>query len=232
MVKQTEEEFISHFREQIEFLTRSASAYDDGFESEAKRMAVVLRVLLHDTDSSKSLLKHLGRKDILFYDTASDLVPGNLLPEATLIITQIRTGPGGGGSYVAPLDESFTVSLRGDKKLPFDDWWNKKVVKDQKNRVMTRKDIITNVCNKDGGAHLDEKLNGVYSDLTRNNSYGHRYFSKDSQGNILRDEDIKGAELASVRQITHEVLKSFRDEFLEYSELYDQYFQNLKPLLP
>ena len=84
---------------------------------------------------------------------------------------------------------------------------------------MTRKDIITNVCNKDGGAHLDEKLNGVYSDLTRNNSYGHRYFSRDIQGNILRDEDIKGAELASIRQITHEVLKSFKDEFPEYSGL-------------
>ena len=130
MVKQTDEEFKSHFREQIEFLIRLASAYDGGFESEAKRMAVVLRVLLHDTNSSKSLLKHLEKKDILFYDTSSDLVPGNILPEATLIITQIRTGPGGGGSYVAPLDESFAVSLRGDRKLCFEDWWNKKVVKD------------------------------------------------------------------------------------------------------
>jgi hypothetical protein len=195
-------------------------------------MAVVLRVLLHDTDHSKSLLKYLGKKDMLFYDTAMDLNPGNLLPEATLIITQIRTGPGGGGKYVAPLDEGVAVHLYGDRKLSFDDWWNKKVVKDPKNRVMTRKNLIINVCNKDGGAHLDEKLNGVYSDLTRNNSYGHRYFSIDDQGNTIRDEDIKGAELASVRQITHEVLKSFKDEFSEHSDLLNTYFQNIKPLLP
>ena len=43
-------------REQIGFIERSAAAFDEGHEEEAKRIAVVLRVLLHDTPQSTSLL--------------------------------------------------------------------------------------------------------------------------------------------------------------------------------
>jgi len=227
MPKQTEEEFKSHFKEQIEFLIRSASAYDEGFESEAKRMANVLRVLLYDTNGPMTslLLSHLGKKDMKFYDTASDLVPGNPLPESTLIITKMQTGQGGKGTYVAPLDENFAKFIYGDRQLSFSDWWNKEVIKDDKNRKLTRKDIVLFVCHKDGGAHIDENLDDVYFDLTRNNSLGLKYFVSDNEG------EVKGAELASIRQITHEVLKSIGDEFHEYSDLLNQYFQNLKPLL-
>jgi len=36
--------------------------------------------------------------------------------------------------------------------------WNKEVIKDDKNRKLTRKDIVLFVCHKDGGAHIDENL--------------------------------------------------------------------------
>ena len=55
-IRQTEEELKSHLKEQIQFLLKSAQSYDEGFTSEAKRLAVVIRVLLHDTKKSKSLL--------------------------------------------------------------------------------------------------------------------------------------------------------------------------------
>lgn len=79
MVRQTEEELKSHLKEQIQFLLRSAKSYDEGFTSEAKRLAVVIRVLLHDTNRSTSLLTLLQRKDMLFYDTAWDYDPNNLV---------------------------------------------------------------------------------------------------------------------------------------------------------
>jgi hypothetical protein len=43
----TRDEPVSHLREQLEFLRRSAEAYDDGAEGEAKRLATVIRVLVH-----------------------------------------------------------------------------------------------------------------------------------------------------------------------------------------
>jgi hypothetical protein len=73
--KQTEPELKSQLKEQIEFLRRGAKSFDEGSMAEGKRLAVVIRVLLHDTKSSTSLLKHLGKKDILFYDTSIDYDP-------------------------------------------------------------------------------------------------------------------------------------------------------------
>ena len=66
----SKQDLESHLREQIEFLKRSTKSYDEGFESEGKRIAVVLRVLLHDTNQSLSLLNQLRFKNILFHDTA------------------------------------------------------------------------------------------------------------------------------------------------------------------
>ena len=51
-------------REQIGFLERSSAAYDEGYHDEAKRIAVVVRVLLHDTQSSHSLFEQLPTYNI------------------------------------------------------------------------------------------------------------------------------------------------------------------------
>jgi hypothetical protein len=46
---QTQDELLAHLKEQITFMKESAISYDNGFESEGKRLAVVIRVLVHDT---------------------------------------------------------------------------------------------------------------------------------------------------------------------------------------
>jgi len=199
---------IHELLQQIEFLTRSAIGYDEGFESEAKRMAVVIRVLLYDNGKNTvSLLTHLNKKDMLFYDTARDLDPRNLLGESTLTYMEMRIGEGEMCKYSPNLDDS---PANQNLKVPFDVWWNKKVIKDQPGTTFSRKDLILSVCHKDGGAHIDARLNEKYGDLTRNNSLGVIYELKNSSG------PIPGIELASVRQIAHEVLKSLADEFPEY----------------
>lgn len=55
MAKQTKEELAEYLREQMDFLRSSSEAFDQGKESEAKRLAVVLRVLLYNT---KSLIRY------------------------------------------------------------------------------------------------------------------------------------------------------------------------------
>lgn len=59
--RQTDPELMNHLYEQMAFLKRSAEHYDAGEFSEAKRLAATLRVLLHDTDRSVSLLSQLGQ---------------------------------------------------------------------------------------------------------------------------------------------------------------------------
>lgn len=209
MSKQTEEDFKKHLGEQIGFLSRSASAYDEGYESEAKRMAIVLRVLLYDNGNrSVSLLTHLNKKEILFYDTARDLDPLNILAESTLTYMMMTIGESEQCKYLPILDEP-QISI-ADKKVSFEEWWNKNIIKDMQGNTFSRGKLINSVCNKDGGAHIDAKLNENYANLTRNNSFGITYELKNSSG------PIPGVELASIRQITHEVLKSLKDEFQEY----------------
>jgi hypothetical protein len=57
------------------------------------------------------------------------------------------------------------------------------------------------VANQDGGAHVDPTLDSTYADLSRNNSLGWTYGSK--------SEPIEGPARAALRQICHEVLKTF-----------------------
>jgi hypothetical protein len=74
--RQTDPELMEHLYQQIAFLRRSASQYDNGEFSEAKRLATTLRILLHDSHTSKSLLTQLGLKEKLrFVDTAGDVAP-------------------------------------------------------------------------------------------------------------------------------------------------------------
>jgi len=206
-VWQTEDELNSHLKEQIEFLRRSSQAYDEGFTSEAKRLAVVIRVLLHDTQNSTSLLTLLKKKDILFYDTSLDYNPNNLASTMGLIMMQI--GPND-ARYVPPLDDGPPIRYY-KAKIAFEKWWNKIVLVDTKSNKLTRKDLVLAVSNKDGGAHVDPKLDKAYSDLTRFDSLGWKFI----QNGIEKDFATR-PELASVRQMSHEVLKSLKDEFPEY----------------
>ena len=206
-VWQTEDELNSHLKEQIEFLRRSSQAYDEGSASEGKRLAVVIRVLLHDTRNSTSLLTLLRKKGILFYDTSLDYDPPNLASTMGLIMMQI--GPNG-ARYVPPLDDGPPIRY-SKAEITFEEWWHKIVLVDTKGNKLTRKDLVLAVSNKDGGAHVDSKLNSAYADLTRFNSLGW----KSMQNGIEKDFATK-PELASIRQMSHEVLKSLKDEFPEY----------------
>ena len=131
-VKQTQEELDAHLHEQLRFLISSAHNYDTGNESEAKRMAVHIRTLLHDTTNkdgsprSQSLLGLLNVKDrVAFLDTT--LEGGGIGSYTGLVMQSI--GPKG-GSFVAPLDDLPPDYI--EKRVQFNDYWNKEVFIDNK----------------------------------------------------------------------------------------------------
>jgi hypothetical protein len=204
----TQEELLDHLKEQIAFMKQSAASYDKGFEDEAKRLAVVIRVLVHDTQNSTSLLTLMNRKNIKFYDSTIPYYPENLAPYNGLIMMRMSTQEG--ASYEAPLDDGPPTRSK-TKKMPFDMWWgNMIVLKDQNGKTFTRKDLVLTVANKEGGAHIDPKLDQAYANLSRFHSLGWKFFRNKVE------EDFKNSPvLPSVRQIAHEVLKTLRDEFPE-----------------
>jgi len=206
-VKQTEDDLSGHLQDQIRFLISSAESYDNGSVGEAKRLALVVRVLTHDTSSSTSLLTQLKKKDIEFYDTSIDYDPNNLMPHMGLLMMRLTTGSL--AVYVAPLDNLSPPRMKG--KVSFDEWWKKIVLKDGTGGIYTRGDIIEVLANKEGGAHVDPKLDADYVNLSRFNSMG--WQSVSSKGGVITKADMGNPVFPSMRQIAYEVIKTLKEEF-------------------
>jgi hypothetical protein len=193
----TVRELEEHLAEQLSLLEASADAFDQGAKAEAKRMAASLRILLHDTARSLSLLGQLGRKAICFFDSAFDFDPNSRVPYSGLI-TMVGFPPP--PRYQAPLDELPS----GFREKPFDQWWSAPIFVDQNRREITRKKLVLTIADQDGGAHVDPSLDATYADLVKRNSLGILGGDGETWG------PVSGAERAAIRQITHEVLKTLK----------------------
>lgn len=188
-----------HLAVQTSFLEASVESFDRGFEDEAKRLAVTIRVLVHDTANSRSLLSQLNMKTVDFFDTALDPEKGNLSSEFGLVNIALGEPE---TKYFAPLDGGLT-----SKFVSFVDWWNKPVFKDKNERVLTRRDLILTASNQDGGAHVDPELNDVYADLSKRNSLGFMV----SDGRVERP--MEGPEKVAIRQVAHEILRTLKPDY-------------------
>lgn len=166
----TPAELQAHLDEQLGFLERSAASFDRGYEDEAKRLAVTLRVLLHETKQSRSLLGQLGRRSTLFLDSALPPDPANLMTHGGLVF--LAMGPPK-TQYVAMLDDLPPIT----KQVSFDTWWDAPVFIDREQQVLSRKQLVLIAANQDGGAHIDPALDDTYRKLTgdviRNNTVRH-----------------------------------------------------------
>ena len=204
-IKRPKSELKTELKEQISLLKNACDSFDSGLEAIGKHIALSLRVLLHHHGQSKALLEQLGIRNIRFYDTAGSLNPDNLLSECNLILLKASSE---GGRYV-PVVEVGSPPIP-PKKIRFLDWWNNPVLKDSKGKKFNRRELIQNVADTDGGAHVDPSLDEAYMDLSRKNSLGWVF----TKGNIK--EAFQGRpELACMRQIAHEVLTTLKEKFPE-----------------
>jgi hypothetical protein len=190
----TPEDLSRHLAEQIDFLENSCTNFDRGSEAEAKRLAVTMRVLFHDTQKSHSLLGQLDKLKGTFVDTAERPVLGALITHNSLAFTEM--GPK--ARYVAMLDR-----VEG-RDVSFDEWWNGVIFIDERQRRISRSYLVLRAANQDGGAHVAPGLDEEYADLTRNNSLGWTKADIDGEG------PMSGPEKAAMRQIAHEALKSIK----------------------
>lgn len=210
-IQRTQEELKNELIEQLQLLQHSCKAYDQGFEAMGKHIALSLRILLHHHGQSKSLLDQLGLRSGQFFDSCGRLNPRNLLTECNLVLHQISPTE----ARYLPL-----VAIGGGPRplhpVNFLDWWNNPVLKDNQARTFCRRELILNVANTDGGAHVDPDLDEAYLALSRKNSLGWMFQS----GDIV--SAMKGRpELACIRQIAHELLvtlHTFIPEFSSHAE--------------
>jgi hypothetical protein len=192
---------LENVTESMQFLISSANSFDKGYEAEAKRLAVTLRVLLHDTVQSHSLLGLLGVKERMkFTNTAAQIEPDNVLPTLGLVtMMPVRGTP----RYVAPLGNLAPPAVR--PPADFSVWWNNDVTKDKYRNLWSRKSFVLTLANKEGGAHVDPSLTDKYEVLVRRNGLAWQTNSPEGL------QSLQGSPAAAaVRQVTYEVLETLK----------------------
>ena len=205
-------ELAKELVEQLGLLKLSCGLYDQGNQDVARYIALSLRVLLYSHRHSRALLDQVGARSIRFLDSAGPLNPRNLLTECNLVGARISDT----GIYNLP-KVALGIDTFITRRIPFFNWWNDPVLKDNANRNMNRMKLVLEIANTDGGAHVDPDLDEVYMALSRENSMGWHFF--DSEGN--QSLPIGRVEFACVRQIAHETLSTinrFVPNFAEHAE--------------
>lgn len=219
-VTRTSKDLLAQVTEQIDLLVSYCSMFDAGKLAMAKPMATALRVLLHTSEKgrgrSRALLDQARLRDRRWYDAARPFSPGNLGSECGLIVISVPAA----GCGPDEISHWTAVLPRPESGLPrrlFADWWIRPVARNPlKKIVLSRMDIVRNIADTDGGAHVDQSLDEDY-DFFRNGEFlGHRAeVGKNSFsvviGNYPSDAELSGefipdAHLASVRTIAHEML--------------------------
>lgn len=197
----SETELATELRDHVAFMLASARDYDQGTLAEAKRLAVELRVFLHD-----ALLDDMGvLSQMPFYDTALEYSPDNALPHYGLLTIRHR--------QVLPAFDSKTEPRRF---VPWDEWSSAVVLSNGLGGTLTRYALFKTAADKQG-AHVDLKLPQLYSSLCDSESAAYRREEDDivfsfrrPSDNLPADADVLLPEpvAPSIRQLAHEVLVS------------------------
>ncbi len=204
--------FKSQLRRQLGFVRTSCTLFDQGYTDEAIRIALGIRVILHDTKSSTSVLKHLRIKD-------------NVTLISTILPNNLEMFPGFCGLDLRKDQPIFPLLGNAPKRLLLiSEWWEEvfyvtakdsdlvaihrvgrdgdsfvALERNSHNKVeISRKNLIIAAANTDGGAHVDKELPANYKLIANDGSLGM----------LVENQPLKEAHLVAIRQIGFEILNS------------------------
>jgi hypothetical protein len=191
--------------EQCGFLRKSCDAFYAGDQTEAVRIAVAIRVFVHDTNRSEALLKQL-RPDFLTLPISDKVAFLPAKGEQWQMRIEVPVGFAMSTEGIVP----YAPDLKSPSyaQVTLEDWWNRSCLKIPINGGIgqySRKDLVLVLANKEGGAHVDPKLPPDYVALIDSHpiQFWHNGMQLDSM-NIAR---------CMVAQSGVELLKSIDESF-------------------
>lgn len=202
--KTTQNQLSERFDEQKRLLELHCESYDDGEEVMALSIACAIRVFVHDTRRSTSLLTHIGKKSSDFLSTSNRSEGPVQLGLVRRINVGVRDGRGGEAKYWPLCDERHFPSPTESSLLSFENWWTEDVFKSQ-SHSLSRRDLVLFVANRDGGAHVDGDVDLRYDAFRKSWSGGSSLVGTGS-GSVRGYDNIPT--YPGVRQIGYELLHS------------------------
>lgn len=197
-IKRSQEDLNDLLRENLHHMDILCKSFDEWTLSISKLLASVLRTMFHDTSKSSSLLFQLWIDNtIWFLDTCLDFNPNNLIPHNWIIAINYTWN---WAKFYAPLGDT-PLGINHTKN--FSDWWNKKIFSDAKEGLLSRKELILKLANKEWWSHVDPMPDKDFHRLQSGDYLGVAYSTKDWV--YL----ISDAQAHWLRQIAFEVLKTF-----------------------
>ncbi len=197
----TKEDAESYLKALIHFMLESTLAYDMGFEGEAQRLAVVIRVLFEGPDGTGPLLKKLD-KELYLYDNSPEYNAAQGLPYSALALYTPKKGV---EAYSPRMGRNPGVPIR---KATYDEWWHKLVVIDEGQGIkLTRKQIIEAVANTYGDSSVRPKLNQEFNKLILDKPVG---WVNEKKG--VKRSTLQHIEFASTRHMAWELLLAFEEQ--------------------
>jgi hypothetical protein len=179
----------------MRFLQQSCKSYDEGFKDEGIRIAVIIRLLMHETKNQRPLLRSLDAMHINLATTCNG-------PSGRAVI---YSGFGQVSFSDAGIKHSAKIQAEAiQKQIPLNEWWGQTIHLLGSVR-QTRRSVVLAAAEKDGGAHVDSKLTVEYQSLL--NLDGSGYWSILAPDGITRTP-ITDAHLVFLRQMGFELLNS------------------------
>jgi hypothetical protein len=144
-------------QDQYSRLKDAVEGFYVGKDVQALNISITIRVLLHETSNSKSLLSRLHSDywNLEIYDKAP-LAPKTVFALRTPLVIS-------GDSTKRVIRPKFDNGLY--QLVSLTRWWNDEY-QPLGNRRLSKREIVLNVADKDGGAHIDGKIPDHHATLS------------------------------------------------------------------
>lgn len=194
-------------REQISFLEASCKLFDQGTQHEAKRLALILRILVRESRNSHSLLGQLGLLDsITFYNSLPPMNLHNALGEHGFVKTKVSSE---GTNYVPIFGE--LIELVSNRKMTYSSWISQVVYKNG-SKEFTREDFIGWMADKEGGAHVDPTSAPGFVTVKEYSQETWKFGRKNPETGDWEESTADGNLVyVGVRQIAYEMLETLKN---------------------